>query len=232
MKYLKLVLLLLVCPSSPVLGGVVTDFDDIQIWFGNGANRAGFVLDWDGTSGTDNSIAWGFRWDGSATGEDMFFSVFGSDDRLFAKVNSLPPAGGFGVFANGIGYDANGNDIFGISDATIFNGQGFSTDPSAFATATDTGDLYREGPFAAGGGWWHYGVSTGNPFSGGSWTAAGTGMTGRQLSDGDWDSWAFQPGPVFPSTAFAQNAIAAVPEPSAGFLALLSAVVPFRRRRA
>src|SRR3974390_1833771 len=46
------------------------DFSNIQFWVGSGANQAALVIDWrDGL--TPESLLWGYRWNGSATGLDM-----------------------------------------------------------------------------------------------------------------------------------------------------------------
>ena len=49
-----------------------------------------------------------------------------------------------------------------------------------------------------------------SPFDGGAWAPAGSGFHLRQLTDGAWDSWAYEPDVyAFPSTAFAANPLAA-----------------------
>jgi len=182
--------------------GTVTSFDDIQFWVGAGANRAAVVIDWDDTSEVDESLVWGFRWDGTATGEDMLLTVVETDARLFAK-SSLPGSGGVALY--GLGYDNNDNGQFAISDGTIFDAKGIAlSSPADGATSVDSNDLFAEGWFS---GFWHYGQSSGDPFDGGSWISNGGGMSGRTLSDGDWDSWTFSP--TFDFMAFAANSLAA-----------------------
>lgn len=59
--------------------------NDIQLWAGTGTNRAGFVVDFqDGTA--TRSFAWGFRWNGAATGEDMIRAVDSLDSTLTAQI--------------------------------------------------------------------------------------------------------------------------------------------------
>lgn len=55
----------------------VNSFDDIQYWIGSGANRAALVLQWnDGIAPV--AFAWGYRWDGAATGLDMLRAIAGT----------------------------------------------------------------------------------------------------------------------------------------------------------
>jgi hypothetical protein len=67
---------MLVCPVRADFVTVNT-FPDIILWSGSGANEAGFVLQFGGSQ-APTSIAWGYRWDGSATVEDMMFAIAGS----------------------------------------------------------------------------------------------------------------------------------------------------------
>ncbi|NOZ39015.1 MAG: hypothetical protein GXP24_02160 [Planctomycetes bacterium] len=192
----------------------VSALDDIQFWVGSGANRAAMVIDWDDTSATDESLVWGYRWDGTATGEDMLLAVLESDTRLFAKLSS-PNSGGVALY--GLGYDRNDDGQFAISDSTPFNADGIAiTGTDDGATSVDSSDLYAEGFFNA---FWHYGLSSGNPFDeapeGDEWASSGGGASGRTLSDGDWDSWTFTP--TFDFTSFAENPIAAESPFSADF---------------
>ncbi len=79
--------------------------DDIEYWVGEGSNRAGLVIDWqDGI--TPQSIMWGYRWDGTATGEDMLNAIVASDTRLSGDV-SLPTT---------INYDLNNDGSLDADD--------------------------------------------------------------------------------------------------------------------
>ncbi len=211
--YFSGVLLLLFASSTSA--GTATTLDDIDYWVGQGANRAALVIDWDDSSTTDESLAWGYRWDGTATGEDMLLEVLAADDRLFAKLSTPSPSG---VTLYGLGYDLDNNSAFSITDGTVFDseGIGFSgppDNPPPAAVSTDAADHYAEGWFT---GFWHYGLGLGNPFAGGSWVDSGGGMSSRTLTDGDWDSWTFSP--TFNFAAFAENPVAAAaPGPAADF---------------
>lgn len=75
---------------------------DIQFWVGSGANQAGFVVDFR-ASGAPKCFAWGFRWDGAATGEDMIRAIDAADPSLNAEV--LGSA--FGSYLNQLSYQGN-----------------------------------------------------------------------------------------------------------------------------
>lgn len=185
----------------------VTSFDDVSYWVGTGSNRAAVAIDWFRDSTEEPAIVWGFRWDGAATGQTMLSAVVAADPRLFAKSGGF---GGLGSSLYGLGYD-DGDGEFALDDDTAFDEFGFaaSAGPADLAIAVDADDLYREGWFT---GYWHYGLSIGNPYDGGSWQSSQTGMTGRTLQNGDWDSWVFSES--FVATPFAENPVAAEPPAS------------------
>lgn len=223
------VLVLFVSPAF-VRAGVVDSFDDIEYWVGSGVNRAAFVVDWNSGTITE-SYAWGYRWDGSKTGEDMFRAVVAADPRLFAKISVF----GWGSAANGIGYDANDNGVFATSPAAPFDANGISeSGPDDGSVAQDAGDLYAEGWNT---GYWSYWLNNGNPYSGGSWDSGMEGFSTRVLTDGAWDGWSFHPGFTGPAPSIPTAAqVAAVPEPNSLTLLLVGSagamVVRRRKRRA
>jgi len=56
-------------------------FSDITTWAGSGSKQVGFVVDWnDGIN--PQSLAWGFRWDGNATGLDLLNAIISVDPKL------------------------------------------------------------------------------------------------------------------------------------------------------
>lgn len=211
--------IVLVAGSAAVSSASAQVFDDIAFWVGEGANRAGFVIDWnDGIS--DESLMWGFRWDGSATGEDMLTAIVSADARLFAHLSA---PGSFGVSPYGIGYDADGDGYFGVTPSLTFDSFGLSTgSPFDGRDATDADDHWQEGWVSDG--YWSYWLGSGDDPS---WEGAMTGMSDRVLTDGSWDAWSYAAGfgEVLPSMPVA----AAVPAPAS--LALLGAGLLAARRR-
>jgi hypothetical protein len=167
------------------------------------------AIDWYENQSEPPALVWGYRWDGTAHGNDMLTAVIAADPRLFAKL------GGSRGDANavyGIGYDANGDGRFAIDDDTVFDAEGFAfTGPADLAISSDAADYYAEGWFT---GFWHYGVASSNPYDGARWSDIAVGMASRELTDGSWDSWTFSP--TFNFASFAENPAAAPPPFSAG----------------
>ncbi|GAB6906872.1 conserved exported hypothetical protein [Desulfosarcina cetonica] len=163
------------------------DFDNITYWVGEGENQAALVIDWrDGKE--PESLVWGYRWDGEATGADMFAAIVGSgtatggpyvgglygdDARLYGKLVWWESFGG-AYTVSGIGYDLD-NDGFGYEAGEY---------PGEDGAPSDEGDHYVEGWYS---GYWSYWVSD----SGSDWAYSGYGISARVLSDGSWDGWSF-----------------------------------------
>lgn len=180
-------------------------FDDIDYWIGAGANRAALAIDWTDASTDPPALVWGYRWDGTAYGRDMLAAILADDDRLFAKLGGTPSSP---VAVYGLGYDANDDGQFALDDETSFDESGIAiTGPADGSASLDPADYYAEGWFT---GFWHYGQANVNPYDDGSWTSAPAGMSGRVLSDGAWDSWAFTNSTTPPFNAYATN-----PQPAA-----------------
>ncbi|BBO36165.1 dockerin type I domain-containing protein [Lacipirellula parvula] len=175
--------------TQPAAAGPVASFDDVEFWVGTGSNRAVVAIEWLTGTTERTTLAWGFRWDGAATGQTLLNAVVTADPRLFAKSGGF--GGGLGSSLYGLGYD-DGDGAFALDDGTTFNEAGIAqvSGPADRAQAVDPADYYNEGWFR---GFWNYGYSHTNPFAGGSWTASQVGMSSRVLQDGDWESWAYHP---------------------------------------
>lgn len=198
-------------------------FDDIGFWVGEGANEAALVIDWNGPDGGSDpvSLAWGFRWDGVATGQDMLTAVINADQNLFGRFASF----GFGDAIVGLGYDLDG-DGFGITDGTDFGPDGIAfAGTSDGATATDGDDYYAEGWNT---GFWSYAIGVDAPFDGGAWAGAMVGFGDRVLADGAWDGYRFAPGFVGDDPRLP---VAAVPAAPALAPMLAWTLIATRRRR-
>lgn len=97
---------------------MVNNFEDIQFWAGTGTNRAALVLEFT-TGGAPVSVAWGYRWNGSAVMQNMIFALAGSitgssqappplagsDPRLSADVGFFT---GLGFYVQSLNFDARG----------------------------------------------------------------------------------------------------------------------------
>lgn len=195
-------------------------FDDVQFWVGSGANRAALVIDWnDGRS--DESLLWGYRWDGAATGQDMLEAAVNADPRLFAHFGTYV----WGTAVLGIGYDVDNSGGFAVSPALEFDtgGTARDTNPDDIRVATDAADRWLEG---WNNGFWAYYGKGSTPED---WISAMTGAGDRALADGVWDGFSFAPG--FASSVPSEPMAAMVPEPRVGSLLTLGALALACSRR-
>lgn len=201
-------LCILVVLAKPLGAATVTTFDDIRFWIGEGVNRAAIAIDWEGDSADDAALVWGYRWDGVATGEQMLRAVVAADARLFARTNG---GGQFGIAVYGVGYDKNNSGGFAIDDVSVsFDAEGFAiTGPADGSLALDPVDRYAEG---WEDGYWHYGwafESSGESGGAVDWASSRSGPSGRTLTNGEWNSYAFAV--TFNFDEFAENLNAAEP---------------------
>lgn len=84
------------------LGGSASafTFNDVRAWYGTGEHRAGLVLQWnDGAE--PQALAFGFRFDGPATGADMLLSIAQADPRLTVNAQEFS----FGIFITQIAFE-------------------------------------------------------------------------------------------------------------------------------
>ncbi len=205
---------------SPAQSLPIDDFDDIDMWFGSGPNRAALVIDFNDGFSID-SFAWGYRWSGTKSGADMFIDIVAGDPNLSAGYTG---DGDSGFFLTSINYNDGTNSHSAIS--------GGFTDPLVdyvswgyYVVGGFSGD---DVPFAPGG--------SPVPISGGgvslplTWTLSNSGASldsigdsGRILEDGSWDGWTFGTYDAgFNWIGSAPSApTAAIPEPSSVALALL-----------
>ncbi|MEM9353724.1 MAG: hypothetical protein AAGA92_11985 [Planctomycetota bacterium] len=205
-RNLPLLAWLLAWLPAAASAGPVSSFSDITNWTGTGDQQAAFIVDWQGESSGDNALAWGYRWDGMAYGEDMLRAVVAADERLFAKLSGPTPQG---VRIYGLGYDADSDGQFGTTDGDFFNSDGVTISgvpdsSSAAAAASDPDDWYAEGWFT---GFWHYGLAVENPYTDGQWFSSQLGASKIPLADGMWNSWAFSPNLLY--TVYGENLLAA-----------------------
>ncbi|HTR40601.1 MAG TPA: PEP-CTERM sorting domain-containing protein [Pseudomonadales bacterium] len=187
----------------------------IQNWTGTGQNEAGLVIDWYNGTSSEESLMWGYRWNGTATGEQMIEAIVASDPRLFAEESGFNT--GFGTVLFGLGYEPSGNPNFQLSPPLSFDSQGFAYAGSYSAvndsrTAVNSSDVWMEG---FNSGYWAYYTSTDARLTANEsdWDSSMVGMSDRVLANGDFDGWIFAPG--FNSPAPSDYVPASpVPEPS------------------
>ena len=215
MKKLSVLLALASLSACPIAHAI--SLDDIQLWTGSGTNRAALVIQWNPPEIYNNTtvpapvanktMVWGYRFNGSATGTQMFNAIVGSDSRLYV-VEHIDPTFGTGVDA--IGYNLDGTGIAGVGDGTV-------TDPAAAFTngvlidhqlnvdaahSLNSGDLFWSG---FDGPYWQLWNELGdaggfinspnrgtnafwNPatYTQGQWASAYSGLDGLPIANGSW----------------------------------------------
>jgi len=192
---LCLVLLFLVIHNPLYLRASVLSFDSIQFWAGTGKNQAAMMIQWN-DGGTPASLLWGYRWNGTATGFDMFRSIAGTTavKNPVSQANSLSYIGSDSRLAASWTEFDFGNAL----DSVVFNYD------ANFRTRTDWTTGYWE--YNVFGGQFNYdaydsdgnflGISTYNragsyDYSGVEWISSPIGSSDRILIDGSWDAWSF-----------------------------------------
>ncbi len=89
--------------DEPTSGGSKVDFGEITSWAGDGDNEAALVIKFnDGTS--TKAYVWGYRWNGTASGDSMFRAVVKADPRLMLltqQTNFQGTVAGIGYYPEG-----------------------------------------------------------------------------------------------------------------------------------
>ena len=189
-------------------GTTIATSDDLDFIIGSGDNLSVLVIDFNNASGS--SFAWGYRWDGEATGADLLAAVAAADSNLLIDSNTF------------------------LNDVSYFDGSA----QSSAQGSSDTGNFWSY--FIAGGSAETFDASfnpAGQVAVSGagitlpdSYTQSTSGTAGRLLENGSWDAFSFGPFPTPPSSGapFA----AAVPEPSVtGLVAVFFVFGGLRRKR-
>jgi hypothetical protein len=167
------------------------NFDDIVYWVGTGTNEAAFVVQWNDSKNPD-ALVWGFRWNGTATGEDMLKAIAKTDKRFFTL---LYQGTQFGSAVGGLGFDLDGQGSVGLynnGNVTyplypvdgIINTTAYDFDNY---TAIDANDHWCSAWYT---GYWSYWVKDPTDADFGY---SGLGASSRELVNGSWDVWNFNP---------------------------------------
>jgi len=195
----------------------VNSFDNIRYWVGSGQNRAALVLQWnDGL--TPVSVAWGYRWNGTATGIDMLRAIAGS-------IRITDPVGD--PVGSNVGADNR------LSLGLVDHGWGISV--LSLEYQPSDGFIRTQSDWLSG--YWEYFIRAGNfeytnwgdqhpssyavpgsyQYSATEWFSAPIGAGERELVDGAWDAYSF----ALPSPGPDSGFISAIPvQPLAASLAV------------
>lgn len=178
---------------------------DVEYWAGTGENEAICVIDFAASSTPGGSYAFGYRWDGSATSEDMLIALDGDGVGGTVDVSYYnDPTYGFGL--TGLSY--NGYSI--VSDGWTTTFPGFWWD--GYDGYTDFG---------------------GNPVAGespdGTFAESQLGAATRSLASGYLDGWSQE----YVDNGYSpiNTPVVPVPEPASLGLLSIGALAMLRRRR-
>jgi hypothetical protein len=222
--------LLIAATAAASFGGEVrADFvpvnglADLILWAGSGEHEAAFVLQFSAAE-NPTAVAWGYRWSGSATVQDMMFAIAGGttvvngsapppglDERLavVAQFFTFGDSGGF--FVNSITYDQLGLPA-----------------PWTQAGRQIEDDYFISGTYPV----FYFKADAGGSFGSPSmeFSASNFGISDLSLVSGGW--YGFVQGSGSETFSFTQP-VAAVPEPGTWALAAAAgaAVAAARLRR-
>ena len=98
--------------SVPLPVEATIDASAIEYWVGEGTNEAVLVVNW-----PDSALAWGYRWNGTATVADMMDSVAAADPRFSYTMNG-------GYLGDILFVVAEGDTLRGTSywESSLYNG--------------------------------------------------------------------------------------------------------------
>ena len=161
-------------------------FSDIKNWTGEGSKIAAMALKW---TNSGNTLVFGYRFNGTKTGEEMAIDIVANNPRLFMLMQT---GTAYGSAIGGFGWDVDGNgfslkntkevvqpDARGIYEIT----SGYSFD--SYTSVSET-DYWNSG---WNKGFWSYNLADGdNPKDLGF---ASVGCSSRTLTDKSWDMWMY-----------------------------------------
>lgn len=187
-------------------------FDMIENWTGTGENRAALVIQWNDADKRDAAaLVFGYRWDGVATGFDMFRDVTLNNPQLFGLVQrtnvgcDISAIAPDGYTLDGIGWDDDesgnpglwdsaNNDYYYPEGGLQYHPRGGSGIDGSYPDydydnwkAADSNDIWQAGWYI---GYWSYWLKDSETAQFGY---SGWGMSCRELVDGCWDGWNYCP---------------------------------------
>lgn len=187
-------------------------FDMIENWTGTGENKAALVIQWNDADKRDAAaLVFGYRWDGFATGFDMFRDVVLNNPQLFGLVQrtnvgcDISAIAPDGYTLDGIGWDDDesgnpglwdsaNNDYYYPEGGLQYHPRGGSGIDGSYPDydydnwkAADSNDIWQAGWYI---GYWSYWLKDSETAQFGY---SGWGMSCRELVDGCWDGWNYCP---------------------------------------
>jgi len=158
---------------------LVNSFADIQFWAGTGTNRAALVVQWPDEA-SPASVVWGYRWNGTATAQDMMFALAG-----VMEGGPTPVAGSDPRLQLRLSYFGNDLDDYFV-DIIRFNQQGLG---GTWSSTERVMPGYDGVDFNAL--YFRYGSSQ---WTSANFTQSWFGPAGVPLQDGTWVGWVYADG--------------------------------------
>ena len=161
-------------------------FNDIQNWTGEGSKIAAMALKW---TNSENALVFGYRFEGTKTGEEMAIDIVANNPRLFMLMQS---GTAYGSAIGGFGWDADNNGFSLKNDKEVVqpDARGIYEITSDYSfdsyTSVSKTDYWNSGWYQ---GFWSYNLAQGDTPSDISF--ASTGCSGRTLTDKSWDLWIY-----------------------------------------
>ncbi len=172
---------------------LVSTFDDIHYWVGEGTNRVVVIFDFHDGSKDRTSFAWGYRWNGEATNmTEIVDQITTLDPRLHAFISSST----YGSFVDAFGYDL---DDDGGTFERVYNSETKATE----SVASDEDDIFPspesyfesdvdgEGHPGYMGTSWLQLWGTGESLTDVAWAMTPNGIDGTFPTNGQWVCWRF-----------------------------------------
>lgn len=172
---------------------LVSTFDDIHYWIGEGTNRIAVIFDFHDGSKPQTSFAWGYRWNGTATNmTEIVGQISALDPRLHAFISTST----YGSFVDAFGYDL---DDDGGTFERVYNSEIQATE----SVASDKDDIFPsrasyfesnmdgEGHPGYMGTSWLQLWGTGESLADVGWAMTPNGIDGTFPTNGQWVCWRF-----------------------------------------
>ena len=143
-------------PIDPTPEEATIAFSDIFFWVGTGSNEAVMAVNW-----ADTALAWGYRWDGTATVADMMAHIAAADPRfsysgtgMISDINYIDTAAGMTTplgITSGNWWGSTNNGVMDMGMAQTLN----NGDLEKWADSS-TGILVDSVWVNEYGGYWNY----------------------------------------------------------------------------
>ncbi|MBU0677060.1 MAG: hypothetical protein KJ626_03000 [Verrucomicrobia bacterium] len=150
---------------------------NLEFWVGSGTNQAALIIDWHDAR-VPHALTWGYRWNGSATGFDMWKAITNADDGISGALTN----GTAGLRPSAIEYTRpamSGDRLPDTAEHTVI-WTAYSSD--------HTGSVFHSG------NWSYWTTDEQDVFHSTNFTHNSGPWTNRQLANNSWDAWSFSSG--------------------------------------